>query len=81
MFDLNDHARCANCKHYSGYMLRVKIMDKNSKRNDLRSRLFALVILFTIILIYNNFLVSRNHQKEEQIKREKEMVVIRRQKE
>ena len=30
---------------------------------------------------YNNFLVSRNHQKEEQIQREKEMAEIRRQKE
>ena len=56
-------------------------MDKNFNREDILRRLRALVILITIILIYNNFLVSRNHQKEEQIQREKEMVEIRRQKE
>ena len=56
-------------------------MNKNFNREDILRRLRALVILFTIILIYNNFLVSRNHQKEEQIQREKEMVEIRRQKE
>ena len=56
-------------------------MDKKFNREDFLRRLRALVILFTIILIYNNFLVSRNHQKEEQIQREKEMVEIRRQKE
>ena len=55
-------------------------MDKNFNREDILRRLHALVILFTIILIYNNFLVSRNHQKEEQIQREKEMAEIRRQK-
>jgi len=56
-------------------------MKKNFNREDILRRLRALVILITIILIYNNFLVSRNHQKEEQIQREKEMVEIRRQKE
>ena len=56
-------------------------MDKKFIREDILRRLRALVILITIILIYNNFLVSRNHQKEEQIQREKEMVEIRRQKE
>ena len=56
-------------------------MDKKFNREDILRRLRALVILITIILIYNNFLVSRNHQKEEQIQREKEMVEIRRQKE
>ena len=56
-------------------------MDKNFNREDILRRLRALVILITIILIYNNFLVSRNHQKEEQIQREKEMAQIRRQKE
>ena len=56
-------------------------MDKKFNRDDILRRLRALVILITIILIYNNFLVSRNHQKEEQIQREKEMVEIRRQKE
>ena len=55
-------------------------MDKKYNREDILRRLRALVILFTIILIYNNFLVSRNHQKEEQIQREKEMAEIRRQK-
>jgi len=55
-------------------------MDKNFNREDILRRLRALVILITIILICNNFLVSRNHQKEEQIQREKEMVEIRRQK-
>ena len=56
-------------------------MDKKFNREDILRRLRALVILITIILIYNNFLVSRNHQKEEQIQREKEMVEICRQKE
>lgn len=42
-------------------------MNKNFNREDILRRLRALVILFTIILIYNNFLVSHNHQKEEQI--------------
>ena len=55
-------------------------MDKKFNREDILRRLRALVILFTIILIYNNFLVSRNHQREEQIQREKEMAEIRRQK-
>ena len=55
-------------------------MNKNFNREDILRRLRALVILFTIILIYNNFLVSRNHQKEEQIQREKEIAEIRRQK-
>ena len=55
-------------------------MDKKYNRDDLLRRLRALVILITIILIYNNFLVSRNHQKEEQIQREKEIAEIRRQK-
>lgn len=56
-------------------------MNKNFNREDILRRLRALVILITIILIYNNFLVSRNHQKEEQIQIEKEMVEMRRQKE
>ena len=56
-------------------------MDKKFNRDDLLRRLRALVILITIILIYNNFLVSRNYRKEEQIQREKEMAEIRRQKE
>ena len=55
-------------------------MDKKFNREDILRRLRALVILITIILIYNNFLVSRSHQKEEQIQREKEMAEIRRQK-
>ena len=56
-------------------------MNKNFNREDIHRRLCALVFLITIILIYNNFLVSRNHQKEEQIQIEKEMAEIRRQKE
>ena len=56
-------------------------MDKKFNREDILRRLRALVILFTIILLYNNFLVKHNHQKEEQIQREKEMAEIRRQKE
>ena len=56
-------------------------MDKKFNREDILRRLRALVILFTIILLYNTFLVKHNHQKEEQIQREKEMAEIRRQKE
>ena len=56
-------------------------MDKNFNREDILRRLRALEILFTIILIYNNFLVSHNHQREEQIQREKEIAESRRQKE
>ena len=56
-------------------------MDKKFNREEILRRLRALVILITIILIYNNFLVSRSHQKEEQIQREKEMAQIRMQKE
>ena len=53
-------------------------MDKKFNREDILRRLRALVILFTIILLYNTFLVKHNHQKEEQIQREKEMAEIRR---
>ncbi|SEA29118.1 hypothetical protein SAMN05216349_108120 [Oribacterium sp. KHPX15] len=53
-------------------------MDKNFNREDIIRRLRALVILFTIILLYNTFLVKHNHQKDEQIQREKEMAEIRR---
>ena len=56
-------------------------MDKNFNRKDILRRLRALVILFIIVLLYNNCLVSHNHQKEEQIQREKEMAEVRKQKE
>lgn len=56
-------------------------MDDRFDRKDLLRRLRALVILITMIFIYNTFLVNHNHQKEEQIQREKEMVEIHRPKE
>lgn len=48
-------------------------MDKNSNRNDLFTRLFALVIFITICLLYNNYRASVEYQKELQKKKDKEM--------
>ena len=48
-------------------------MEKNSNRNDLFTRLFALVIFITICLLYNNYRASVEYQKELQKKKDKEM--------
>ena len=48
-------------------------MDKNSHRNDLFTRLFALVIFIIICLLYNNYRASVEYQKELQKKKDKEM--------
>ena len=48
-------------------------MDKNSNRNDLFTRLFALLIFIIICLLYNNYRASVEYQKELQKKKDKEM--------